>query len=69
MYVCICNAVTDRAIRDAAARGVSTADELAAETGAGTCCGACRPLALQILNEGSMRHHGHEHGLMFGAAG
>lgn len=51
MYVCLCNAVTDRAIREAAARGIDTMDALAAETGVGTCCGACRPLALQILDE------------------
>lgn len=51
MYVCLCNAVTDRAIRDAAARGVASIDALAAETGVGTCCGACRPLAIQILDE------------------
>ena len=51
MYVCLCHGVTDRTIREAAARGVSTLDALAAETGAGTCCGACRPLALEILAE------------------
>lgn len=53
MYVCLCNAVTDRAIREAASRGVASIDALAAETGVGTCCGACRPLAIQILDEAS----------------
>jgi bacterioferritin-associated ferredoxin len=51
MYVCLCHGVTDRSIREAAARGASTLDALAAETGAGSCCGACRPLALAILQE------------------
>jgi bacterioferritin-associated ferredoxin len=51
MYVCLCHGVTDRSIREAAGRGVSTLEALAAETGAGTCCGACRPLALEILQE------------------
>ena len=51
MYVCLCHGVTDRTIREAASRGVSTLDALATETGAGTCCGACRPLALEILSE------------------
>jgi bacterioferritin-associated ferredoxin len=51
MYVCVCNAVTDRTIREAAVRGVQSFEQLAHETGAGTCCGACRPLALQILKE------------------
>jgi bacterioferritin-associated ferredoxin len=62
MYVCLCNAVTDRAIRDAASRGVASIDALAAETGVGTCCGACRPLAIQILDEAggvsSLSFHG-----------
>jgi bacterioferritin-associated ferredoxin len=51
MYVCICHAVTDHTIRDAAAGGVETLDHLAAVTGAGSCCGSCRPLALAILEE------------------
>lgn len=51
MFVCICQAVSDRTIREAAARGVTTLEALAAETGTGTCCGACRPFALQILEE------------------
>jgi bacterioferritin-associated ferredoxin len=53
MYVCVCNAVTDRTIREAAARGVSSLEQLALETGAGVCCGACRPLAIQILQQSS----------------
>jgi len=40
MYVCICNAVTERAVRDAAARGIDTLDALTAETGSGACCGS-----------------------------
>jgi len=51
MFVCLCHGVTDRAIREAAARGVRCLDVLATETGLGTCCGACRPLALQVLGE------------------
>ena len=51
MYVCVCNAVTDRAIREAAQRGVSTLGELTLATGCGACCGSCRELALQILDE------------------
>ncbi|MCE3003845.1 MAG: (2Fe-2S)-binding protein [Xanthomonadaceae bacterium] len=58
MYVCLCNAVTDRAIREAAARGIDTMDALAAETGVGACCGACRPLALQILDEAQASSRG-----------
>jgi bacterioferritin-associated ferredoxin len=56
MYVCICHAVTERAIRQAADRGVATLDQLACETGAGTCCGSCRELAVQILDEQVASH-------------
>ncbi len=51
MYICVCNAVTDRAIREASRRGIRTVDQLAMETGLGTCCGSCRPMADEILAE------------------
>ncbi|MFB9068222.1 (2Fe-2S)-binding protein [Pseudofulvimonas gallinarii] len=51
MYVCICNAVTDRAVREAAAQGVSCVGELTMRTGCGGGCGACVELAEQILQE------------------
>jgi bacterioferritin-associated ferredoxin len=51
MYVCICNAVTDRAIREAAASGVRTLAELTRRTGCGDCCGSCSDLAESILAE------------------
>lgn len=58
MYVCVCNAVTDRAIREAADRGVSTLGELTLATGCGACCGSCRELAVQILdNRTNDRYH------------
>jgi bacterioferritin-associated ferredoxin len=51
MYVCICNAVTERAIREAARAGVRTLDELSRSTGCSDCCGSCADLAAQILAE------------------
>lgn len=52
MYVCICNAVTDRDIRDAAQRhGVSTMEELGARLKVATCCGSCRECAHKVLDE------------------
>ena len=51
MYVCVCNAVTDQAIRDAAAAGVDTLCELTMRTGCGACCGSCVPYAAQLLEE------------------
>jgi bacterioferritin-associated ferredoxin len=49
MYVCICNAVTDRTIRQAAADGVTTLSELTMRTGCAATCGSCANLAEEIL--------------------
>lgn len=51
MYICMCNAVTDHAIRRLAAEGVDTFAELQARTGCSDCCGACEPEARQCLRE------------------
>ena len=51
MYICICNAVTDREIRQAAALGVSDLEQLRDSLGVAACCGACEPCARQILHE------------------
>lgn len=51
MYVCICNGITDHAIRDAAARGVRSFEELTLWTGCGSGCGSCADLARDILGE------------------
>jgi len=51
MYVCICNAVTERTIREAAASGVRTLAELSRRTGCSDCCGTCSDLAQQILED------------------
>ena len=51
MYVCICNAVTERAIREAAESGVRTLAELSRRTGCSDCCGTCSDLAQQILQD------------------
>lgn len=51
MYVCICNAVTDREIRDAARRGVRSMEALGDKLKVGTCCGNCRDCASRVLGE------------------
>ena len=51
MYICICNAITEREVRDCARRGCGTLDELQVELGVGTCCGRCRAVAKEILDE------------------
>lgn len=49
MFVCLCNAVTDREIRQQAAQGVDTLDELRLRTGCSDCCGQCAEEAETIL--------------------
>ncbi len=51
MYVCVCNGVTDRAIREAAAQGARDLADLAFMTGCSTSCGTCGELAAQLLRE------------------
>ena len=49
MYVCHCRAVSDSAVRAAAAAGVRTVDDLGESCGAGTDCGGCHPLLEELL--------------------
>ena len=51
MYVCLCNKVTDRQIRDAAMRGCRRLDDLRVELGVATCCGACAETAEGLLDQ------------------
>ncbi|MFD0740080.1 bacterioferritin-associated ferredoxin [Lysobacter koreensis] len=51
MYVCICNGVTERDIRDAAQAGCRSVPELTMRTGAGANCGSCLDQAAALLDE------------------
>lgn len=51
MYVCICNAYTETDIRDAAAEGARTTDEVYWTIGDGPCCRRCVSTAQQIIDE------------------
>lgn len=51
MYVCVCNGITDRQIREVAAAGCRSVAELTMRTGAGAGCGSCLELAAQLLEE------------------
>jgi bacterioferritin-associated ferredoxin len=51
MYVCICNAVTDRQIRQAAELGATSLDALACSLGVGAGCGCCRDSAQRLLDD------------------
>ena len=51
MYVCICNGITDRDIRDAVRAGADGLSDLSAITGCATVCGICGELDMDILPE------------------
>lgn len=49
MYVCICNAVTDREIEAAVDAGARRVRDLRKALGVAGCCGKCAPQAKEIL--------------------
>ena len=49
MYICICNAITDRQINEAVANGATTLADLQHELGVATDCGTCLESALELL--------------------
>jgi bacterioferritin-associated ferredoxin len=51
MYVCICRAVSDRAIRHAVERGACSVRELKDGLGLGSVCGRCVPEARQLIDK------------------
>lgn len=55
MYVCICNAITDKQIRKAAKAGVSDIGGLQSELGVAAGCGSCEEVAAEILREERQR--------------
>jgi bacterioferritin-associated ferredoxin len=55
MYVCICNAVTDRDILKAIDDGVSTVEGLGDTLNVGTCCGRCKSCAEGLIQSTRMK--------------
>jgi bacterioferritin-associated ferredoxin len=51
LYICICNAVTERQLKECARSGATSLDELAFQLGVGTACGRCRDCASGVLEE------------------
>ncbi|MDH3805680.1 MAG: bacterioferritin-associated ferredoxin [Gammaproteobacteria bacterium] len=51
MYICLCNAITDKQIRRAAKSGVRNLWGLQRELGVATNCGRCKDHATSILHE------------------
>lgn len=51
MYICICNALTDKQISDASKGGCKTVADAYRSLGAEICCGQCRCEAQEIIDE------------------
>jgi bacterioferritin-associated ferredoxin len=51
MYICLCNAITERQIRACAESGARSLCDLESCLGIGTNCGRCRPAASEILSD------------------
>jgi bacterioferritin-associated ferredoxin len=49
MIICVCKAVSDRAIRSAVKSGANSLRDLTRDLGVGTCCGKCLPEARSAL--------------------
>jgi bacterioferritin-associated ferredoxin len=62
VYVCVCNGVTERDIRQAAAGGCRSMTELTMRTGCGATCGSCVPTACALLEEIEREAVEHAHG-------
>jgi bacterioferritin-associated ferredoxin len=52
MYVCVCNAITERQVRAAVDGGATSLDDLRYELGVATCCGCCAATASEYLPGG-----------------
>lgn len=51
MYICICNAITERQVRECVEEGTRCVDELTSKLGVGAGCGRCRECAAALLAE------------------
>jgi bacterioferritin-associated ferredoxin len=51
MYICICNAITEREVRGAVSLGCKSIRDLKSDLGVATCCGKCEPEARRVLRE------------------
>ena len=56
MYVCVCHAVTERQIHDAAREGARTLKDLRRELGVTSDCGRCASCARDCLRDAHGSH-------------
>ena len=51
MYICICNAVTEKMIREAVRDGARSVFDLSLRTGCGTQCGTCTDVVRDLMHD------------------
>jgi bacterioferritin-associated ferredoxin len=51
LYLCICNAITERQVRETAQAGARSVDDLTVALGVGAGCGRCRECAAELLSK------------------
>jgi bacterioferritin-associated ferredoxin len=51
MYICICNAITDRQIRAAVSAGAVSLGDLSMQLGVAAGCGRCGEAAQQVIHD------------------
>jgi bacterioferritin-associated ferredoxin len=51
MFVCICNAISDRQIRAAVDHGAASLAEVQCKLPVANCCGHCEDTARQVVDE------------------
>lgn len=55
MFICVCNAITERQVKVAVAEGASSLSDLQGQLGVAACCGCCAETAAEYLPGG--QHH------------
>ena len=51
MYVCLCNAISDRQIRAVVERGAASLAEVQAHLPVANCCGSCQDCATAVIQD------------------
>ena len=51
MYICVCQAITDRQIKSAVESGIDSVEALKETLGVASCCGSCEQDAEKIVAE------------------
>lgn len=51
MYVCLCNGITDREIKQSIRNGANNLQDLHDDLGVGSQCGQCACLSQELLNQ------------------